>query len=138
MEFFHVCKARAALASPSSASSNDGGLTLDTSFLQQQWQRESSTSVFDHNKEDPIIVKINVDQLCDKLYQPQAGHLPSRSMTADELYYKAKHSHLWPWQRTAVLTPTPPDTPTSTNDMEMEESSSHYVMEVDNKEEADI
>jgi hypothetical protein len=59
-------------------------------------------------------------------------------MTPEELYYIAKDPHLWPGQRTAVLTQTPPDTPTSANDMEMEELSSHYVVEEESKEEADI
>jgi hypothetical protein len=111
-------------------------MDLDTSFLQQQRQRESSAGEFDHSREDPVIVGIIADRFCYKLCQLEASRLPSRLMTPDELYYMAKDPHLWPWQRTAVLTPTPPDTPTSASDMEMEELSSHCIVEGESKEEA--
>ncbi len=124
---------RAALASPSPTPFNE----IDNSFLEQQRQRESSAGAFDHSNEDPVIVEINSDRLRDKLCQLEAGLLPSRLMTADELYYQAKDPHLWPWERSAVLTPTPPDTPTSTSNTEMEESSS-YCVKGDDEEKADM
>jgi hypothetical protein len=104
---------RTALASPCS---HDSSIAFDTSFLQQQRQRESSAGAFDHSKDCQVIVEIIVDQLRDKLCQLQDGHLPSRLKTAEEIYYAQKEPHRWPWERTLPLTPTPPDTPTNNNE----------------------
>jgi hypothetical protein len=95
-----------ALRSPSS----DGSQEQQWPVLEHQ-RRESSVGPFDLQHESPVIVQMNADRLRDKL--SQIDTLPQKWMTQDELYYMAKAPDLWPWQRTDVLTPTPPDTPNS-------------------------
>jgi len=83
------------------------GLRFNNPFLQQQRQRESSAGTFDYIKEDPIITETNADRLREKLCQLEAGHLPSRLVTSDELYYTAKDPYLWPWLLWVTATKRP-------------------------------
>jgi hypothetical protein len=98
--------ARRHLASPSL-----DGIDADHWPHLEQRQRESSVGNFNLQYESPVIVQMNADYLRCKL--AQIDTLPRKWMTQDELYYMAKAPDLWPWQRTDVLTPTPPDTPNS-------------------------
>ena len=72
-------------------------------------QRQSSVGNFDLRSESPTIAQFHAAHLNEKL--SQGGHLPSKWMTQDELYYMAKiaESGHWPWERADILTPTPPE-----------------------------
>ena len=77
-------------------------------------QRESSIENFDPRSESPTIAQFHAAHLHEKL--SQVGHLPSKWMTRNELYYMAKiaDSGHWPWEGADCLTPTPPEERTDT------------------------
>lgn len=87
-------------------------------------QRESSVGNFDPRSESPAIAQFHAAQLRERL--SRVGHIPSKWMTQDELYYRTKiaESGHFPWERADILTPTPPEdrtdmlTPTPSSSLE--------------------
>jgi hypothetical protein len=111
------------------ASSSSNGPDLEHCDQLEPRQRESSVGNFDSRSVSPTIAQFHAARLHDKL--SQVGHLPSKRMTQDELYYmtKIEESGHWPWELADVLTPTPPEertdilTPTPTPPSSLETTS---------------
>jgi hypothetical protein len=97
------------MAHSARASSSSDGSDLEHCDQFEPRQRESSVGNFDSRNESPTIAQFHAARLHEKL--AQVGHLPSKWMTKDELYYMAKiaDSGHWPWERADILTPTPPE-----------------------------